>query len=442
MNKSYSDFAKLSTKDVIENIKADSGNGFIKINEQIASTDKIIGLKDIHAWKDNGVTMGSKMLENYISSYDSEVVRLLKNDGYNIVGRLNLDEFAMGSTNLTSYYGGVDNAHDSNCVSGGSSGGSAYAVAKGLIPVATGTDTGGSVRQPAAFNGIYGMKPTYGLISRYGTLSFASSFDTVGILSNTIEDNIQTLQTLAQNDPKDQTNYVPENYEITSTLDQPLAGKKAVIISEWMNDDYNEEIKTAMNQRIEALKSQGVEFTEVSFPLLSYSLDLYILLAYSEASSNLNRYDGVRFGTMATKEAENKYVDTRNSFGSEVKKRLIIGTHMISSKNSKKYYEKAQKIREHITEDFMQLFEDGIDFIVGPTTPNLAFGKDYKMGSKEASLTDKFAIPANLVGIPAMNIPIGKSKDNRAIGMQILANKYDEKTIYQVAKNLEGMENE
>ncbi len=442
MNKTYNDFAKLSKDEVLKAIKDDQGNSFIAVNEDIDSTEKLIALKDIHTWKDNGVTMGSKMLEDYISSYDSEVVRLLKEDGYNIVGRLNLDEFAMGSTNRTSYFGGVDNAIDSNAVSGGSSGGSAYAVAKGLIPVATGTDTGGSVRQPAAFNGIYGMKPTYGLISRYGTLSFASSFDTVGILSNTIEDNMSTLMTLAKNDNKDQTNFVPENYEVSSTLNDSLKGKKAVVITEWMNNDYNEEIKDAIANQVEFLKSMGVEIKEISMPLLSYSLELYILLAYSEASSNLNRYDGVRFGTLAKQEAENKYASTRNSFGTEVKKRLIIGTHMISSKNSKMYYEKAQMIREHITSDFMELFATGVDFIVGPTTPNLAFDKDYKMDAKEAYLSDKFAIPANLVGMPAMSVPIGKSKAGLPIGMQIIANKYDEKTIYQVAKKLEGKENE
>ncbi len=442
MNKTYNDFANMTTTEVIETIKADKGNSFIEVNEDIKSTEKLIALKDIHAWKDYGVTMGSKMLEDYISSYDSEVVRLLKEDGYNIVGRLNLDEFAMGSTNLTSYFGGVDNAHDANAVSGGSSGGSAYAVAKGLIPVATGTDTGGSVRQPAAFNGIYGMKPTYGVISRYGTLSFASSFDTVGILSNTIEDNIATLETLAKNDEKDQTNFVPEGFEVKSTLNESLAGKKAVVIKEWMEDDYNPEIKNAINARIEDLKAMGVEVKEVSIPLLSYSLELYILLAYSEASSNLNRYDGVRFGTLANENATNKYADTRNSFGTEVKKRMIIGTHMISSKNSKQYYEKAQKIREHISEDFMALFESGVDFVVGPTTPNIAFNKEHKMDPKEGYLTDKFAIPANLVGIPAMNVPIGLNKDGLPIGMQVLANKYDEKTIYQVAKQLEGKDNE
>ncbi len=442
MNKTFNDFAKLAPESVIEAIKADKGNSFIEVNEKIESTNKLIALKDIHAWKDYGVSMGSKMLEDYISSYDSEVVRLLKEDGYNIVGRLNLDEFAMGSTNLTSYFGGVDNAHDANAVSGGSSGGSAYAVAKGLVPVATGTDTGGSVRQPAAFNGVYGMKPTYGVISRYGTLSFASSFDTVGILSNTIEDNIATLETLAKNDDKDQTNFVPEDFEVSSTLNQPLKGKKAVVIKEWMSDDYNVEIKEAINARIEQLKTMGVEIEEVSIPLLSYSLELYILLAYSEASSNLNRYDGVRFGTLSSETAANKYADTRNSFGTEVKKRMIIGTHMISNKNSKKYYEKAQKIREHITEDFISLFESGVDFVVGPTTPNLAFDKEYKMDAKEGYLSDKFAIPANLVGIPAMNVPIGFSEKGLPIGMQVLANKFDEKTIYQVAKQLEGMDNE
>ncbi len=441
MNKSYTDFANLSTKQVLEAIKADKGNAFINVNEDLKSTEKLIALKDIHAWENEKVTMGSKMLEDYVSSFDSEVVRLLKADGYNIVGQLNLDEFAMGSTNKTSYFGGVDNAHEPAAISGGSSGGSAYAVAKGLIPVATGTDTGGSVRQPAAFNGVYGMKPTYGLISRYGTLSFASSFDTVGIVSNTVADNIATLKTLAKNDPKDQTNFVPENYECDSKVNQDLTGMKAAVIKEFMEDDYSPQIKAAINNRLEELKAKGVEIVEVSMPLLTYSFELYVILAYSEASSNLNRYDGLRFGPVATENSENHYADARNSFGSEVKKRLIIGTHMISSKNSKKYYEKAQCIRAEITNQITELFNE-VDFIVAPTTPSLAFTKDYVMDSKEAYLSDKFAIPANLVGIPALNIPIAKSENGLPIGMQVMANKYDEKTIYQVAANLEGMKND
>ncbi len=441
MNKSYNDFAKLSSDEVLEAIKKDQGNAFINVNTELENTEKLIGLKDIHAWENEKVTMGSKMLEDYISSFDSEVVRLLKLDGYNIAGQLNLDEFAMGSTNKTSYFGSVDNAHQPQAISGGSSGGSAYAVAKGLIPVATGTDTGGSVRQPAAFNGVYGMKPTYGLISRYGTLSFASSFDTVGIISNTLRDNVATLKTLAKNDTKDQTNFVPDDYscEIDETKD--FSNMKAAVIKEFMEDDYSLEIKAAINDRIEELKTKGVEIVEVSMPLLTYSFELYVILAYSEASSNLNRYDGLRFGPVASEESTNHYADTRNSFGSEVKKRLIIGTHMISSKNSKKYYEKAQCIRKEITNQIAKLFSE-VDFIIAPTTPNLAFSKDYVMDSKEAYLSDKFAIPANLVGIPAMNIPIAKSESGLPIGMQVMANKYDEKIIYQVAANLEGMKND
>ncbi len=441
MNKTYADFAKLSKEDVLTNIKQDQGNAFININEDLQSTEKLIALKDIHAWENEKVTMGSKMLEDYVSSFDSEVVRLLKTDGYNIAGQLNLDEFAMGSTNKTSYFGSVDNAHEAKAISGGSSGGSAYAVAKGLIPVATGTDTGGSVRQPAAFNGVFGMKPTYGLISRYGTLSFASSFDTVGIISNTVADNATTLKTLAKNDPKDQTNFVPEGYECDSKINQELTGMKAAVIKEFMEDEYSPEIKQAINDRLEELKSKGVEIIEVSLPLLSYSFELYVILAYSEASSNLNRYDGLRFGAEAKDDSKNHYADSRNSFGSEVKKRLIIGTHMISSKNSKKYYEKAQCIRTEISNQVIELFNK-VDFIIAPTTPNLAFAKDYVVDSKEAYLSDKFAIPANLVGIPAMNIPIAKSKKGLPIGMQVMANKYDEKTIYQVASGLEGMKND
>ncbi len=443
MNKTYSDFAKLTTQEVLENIKNDQGNSFITINEEITATDKLISLKDIHAWKGQKVTMGSKLLADYIPSYDSEVVRLLEADGYNLVGTNNLDEFAMGSTNKSSYFGPVDNAYNADKVAGGSSGGSAYAVAKGLVPVATGTDTGGSVRQPAAFNGIYGMKPTYGLISRYGTLSFASSFDTIGILSNTISDNMQTLKTLAQNDPKDQTNFVPEDYQVDNLIAKDLTGMKAAVVKEWMEDDYSDEIKKAIKDQLEMLKEMGVEIVEVSLPLLTYSLELYVLLAYSEVSSNLNRYDGIRFGALASGTMENYYADARNAFGTEVKKRLIIGTYMISSDNSKKYFNKAQMIRQEISNQITDLFKkENIDFLVGPTTPNLAFRKDAVMDAKESYLSDKFAIPANLAGIPAMNIPIGFSEKGLPIGMQIMADKYAENVIYQVAANLKGENND
>lgn len=441
MKNNIENFAKKDVKEVLETIKAEKGNSFISINEDLASTENLIAIKDIHNNKGSVVTVGSKMLENYIAPYESEVTRLLKEEGYNIAGHTNLDEFAMGATNKTSYFGPVDNAFDPTHVSGGSSGGSAYAVAKGLVPVATATDTGGSVRQPAAFNGVYGLKPTYGVISRYGTIPFASSFDTVGVIANTIEDTAKVLKTLAKNDEKDQTNFVPENYVVDDLIGKDVKGMKACYIKEWLEDDYNQEIKDALIAQRDRLVEMGVEVEEISMPLTSYSVELYILLAYSEASSNLNRFDGIRFGNMSAEDAVNAYSDARNAFGTEVKKRLIIGTYVISSGNSKQYHAHAQRIRQRISDQMNEALEK-YDFIVGPTTPNLAFAKDYKMDAKETYLSDKFAIPANLSGVPSLSVPIGNSKDGYPIGMQIMAAKYKENKIFQLAKALEGGSND
>lgn len=437
MKNNLEHFKTLSKEEILTNIKNDKNNAFISVYDNIENTNnKLIGIKDIHVYKGHKTTAGSKILSTYLGNYDSTVVSLLKENGFNIVGTLNMDEFAMGYNNATSYFGEVSSALDDNYYAGGSSGGSAYAVAKGLLPVATGTDTGGSIRQPAALNHIYGLKPTYGLISRYGTIAFASSFDTVGVLSNTIEDNALVLETLAKNDINDQTNYVPKDYEASSLINKEEKFKIGYV-KEWMDQIKGSQIYDAINEKINILKDQGYEIEEVSIPTVKYSFDLYMIIAYSEASSNLSRYDGIRYGL---KNETNNFSKHRRAFGQEVRKRLIIGGYMTSLSASEQYFSKAQKIRTKMINQVDELFKK-YDLLIGPVTPDVGISKDKVLEEKQGHLYDFFLIPANLTGIPSMSVPIKKLTNNLGISLQVLANKYEEKKIYSFAKKIESMEN-
>lgn len=435
----YNEFKDKKAEQIIDNIKKNHNNSFITINEDINfKNQRVIAIKDIHVSQDNPTTAGSKILENFVAPYTSTVVKLLKENNIHIAGTLNMDEFAMGFANNTSYFGGVDNAIDSGYIAGGSSGGSAYAVAAGLVPVATGTDTGGSVRQPAAFNGIYGMKPTYGLISRYGTIAFASSFDTVGILSNTIDDNIETLEILAQNDECDQTNFVPENYSAQAVSKEAIKKEKICYPKEWIEAIENTEIKKQVEAKITYLKEQGLEVEEVSIPTLKHAFELYLILAYAEASANLSRYDGVKYGLNNN---GNKFDQYRHNFGYEVRKRLLIGAYMTSEIHQKNYLDQAQKIRTKMKQQFESVFQK-YDLIIGPTTIGEALKKGEDLDDKKGYLYDYFLIPANLTGIPSMSIPIKAKENKMPLGLQILAPKYCEKKIYGLAKFLESSEGE
>ncbi len=440
MNKSAKDFKNIPLEDVLSNIKNDQGNPFITVFDDVEfNGHKYIAVKDNMSQIGAPTTNGSKMLANYNSPFDASIIKLLKEKGYTIVGKANLDEYAMGSTNLTSFSGPVDNAYNSNYISGGSSGGSAYAVAKGLVPFALGTDTGGSIRQPAAFNGIYGMKPTYGLISRFGVLPFASSFDVTGPMTNTVIDNATLLNDLAVNDDCDQTNFVPDGYDATKLIGKSVKGLKIGVLKEWQEADYHQDIKDVIQSNLDKLVELGAEIKEFSIPITSFSFELYLILAYAEGSSNLNRYDGIRFGNVneGDDDKNSNYKKVRDAFGTEVKKRLIIGTYMISNSHCDELFEHAQKVRQKMCDEFAKVYNE-VDAIVGPTTPNLAFDKAYKQGSYEVYLSDKFLIPANLVGLPALNIPAGFSKDEKLpIGVSIMADKYREDVIYQIASALE-----
>lgn len=429
-------FKTLTKEQILKKIKTDEGNSFVSINEAFNEQSPIIGVKDIHVQQGVISSSGSKILSEYTGNYESTVTKLLKAAGFAIVGSLNMDEFAMGFDNSNSYYGTVKNAHNEDYVAGGSSGGSAYAVAKGLIPVATGTDTGGSIRQPAAFNKIYGLKPTYGLVSRYGTIAFASSLDTIGVLSNTIEDNATVLEILAQNDLNDQTNYVPENYEAKSLIN---SDKKLKIgyVKEWLNYVKDDQVGQEIQKQIELFKNNGYEVEEVSIPTVKYAFELYMILAYSEASSNLSRYDGMRFGI---NNETNDFATYRRNFGNEVKKRLVIGGYMTSSAHSKEYFKKAQQIRSKMIEEIQKVFKT-YDILLGPVT----FGEGIKVGEhvddKVGYLYDFFLIPANMTGIPSMSVPIADLTNGMGISIQVLANKYEEKKIYNIAKKIESWRN-
>lgn len=428
MKNNIADFKTRSIEEVKENINKDAGNSFISICEDVADTKKYIAIKDIHAHTNHVVTSASKMLENYIAPFDSTVVKKLKKNGYAIVGHTNLDEYAMGSTNLTSYFGGVDNAIFAENASGGSSGGSAYAVAKGLVPVATGTDTGGSVRQPAALNGVYGLKPTYGLISRYGTHALSSSLDSIGIIANDLEDVASVTNDLSGSDYRDQTSFTPEDFDALKTLDGDLSNLKIAKIKEWEEADINPDMREKLNEVYDYLESKGCAIEEVSIPTVMCAFELYLTLGYAEASSNLNRYDGIVYGS----KSNGDFKETRNSFGIEVKKRLIIGAFVLSSSHASEYYEHSQKVRMKMANDFKKAYET-YDLIIGPMTPNLFISKSEKLNSREGYLSDVFAIPANLAGIPSLSAPVGKTKENYPVALQIMANKYNEDKIFNLA---------
>lgn len=432
-----SDFKDKSVSEILASLTPNPGNCITHINQGASENNegKYILVKDIHNTTFMPTTMASAMLKNYQSSYNATIIDNLINNGFSIVGATNLDEFAMGSTTRTSYFGPVENIVSKDYVSGGSSGGSAYAVAKGLVAFATGTDTGGSIRQPAAFNGIYGMKPTYGLVSRYGTISFASSFDTIGPMTSDLYENAYLLSVMASNDYKDQTNFVPDDFDPLKTFNRPINGMKIGVMSKWL-EQVDPQIQTAIKAQIKKLETLGAQIFEVDAPLTAYSFSLYITLAYAEGSSNLNRYDGMRYG-YCLDQNNNTYEKVRDHFGTEVKKRLVLGTYMLSSEHSIKYFKKAQKLRKLMCEQFERIFKQ-VDCVIAPTTPGLAFNGDSGMSKMESYLSDQFTIPANLVGYCSLNVPIGQSVDGRFIGMQIMGDKYQEHICYQVANKLEG----
>jgi len=400
-----------------------------------------IGHKDIFCTRSIKTSCGSKMLDNFYSPYDATVVSRLQDSGMVMLGKLNMDEFAMGSSNETSYYGPVRNPWDLTAVPGGSSGGSAAAVAARLVPVSTGTDTGGSIRQPASFCGITGIKPTYGRVSRYGMIAFASSLDQGGPLSRTAEDAAMLLQAMAGFDPRDSTSVDHPVPDYRASLDDGVEGLTIGVPSEFFDQDLDSEIAALLETTIAEYQRQGANVKEVSLPNVGFSVPVYYVVAPAECSSNLSRFDGVRFGHRCEDPDDLLDLYTRSrgeGFGAEVKRRILMGTYALSAGYYDAYYLRAQKVRRLISQDFHNAFEQ-VDVLVAPTAPSVAFGIGEKTSDPvEMYLSDIFTIAVNLAGIPALSMPVG-FVDGKPVGMQLIGNFFSEGRLLNVAHRYQGV---
>tara|TARA_B100000678_G_scaffold253845_1_gene230632 strand:+ start:114 stop:1565 length:1452 start_codon:yes stop_codon:yes gene_type:complete len=437
-------------EETFKNISSSKTNSFITLNEEVALTKAkefdqgecegdLAGLpiaqKDLFCTKNLRTTCGSRILENFIPPYNATVVENLSKAGSICVGKTNMDEFAMGSSNETSYFGTVKNPWDLERVPGGSSGGSAAAVAEGLVCAATGTDTGGSIRQPAALCGITGIKPTYGRASRWGMIAFASSLDQAGAFARNAEDCALLLNHICSHDEKDSTSLSNDKENYLENINNDLKGKKIGIVKEFDISNLSKEVQDSFEQSKKIFESLGANFVEVSMPNIKLSVPTYYVVAPAECSSNLSRFDGVKYGYRAenVNDLEDLYIKSRSEgFGDEVKRRILIGTYVLSAGFYDAYYKKAQQSRRMIKNDFVKAFSE-VDVIMSPSSPSSAF----KIGSKtedpiEMYLEDLFTISSNLAGVPAMSIPHGFSK-NLPIGLQLIGNYLEESEILNFA---------
>jgi len=395
-----------------------------------------IAVKDLFCTQGVKTTAGSKMLENFVPNYESTITNNLWNEGAFLLGKLNCDEYAMGSSNETSYFGNVMNPIAENTVPGGSSGGSASALSANLTPTTIGTDTGGSIRQPASFTGTVGLKPTYGLCSRWGIVAFASSLDQAGPMTKTVEDSALMLEAMAGFDKNDSTSINKKKENYSKNLTDNIKGLKIGIPKEYRVDGMPKEIEMLWENGKKLLKDSGAEIVEISLPNTKYALPTYYIVAPAEASSNLARYDGVKYGFRSTKGNNliEMYENTRSEgFGDEVKRRILIGTYVLSSGYYDAYYLKAQKVRQLIKNDFDQSFKK-VDAILTPSTPSSAF----KIGEKKNDpismyLNDIFTVPVNLAGIPAISIPAGTDNNNYPLGLQLIGRPLDEQKLLNIA---------
>lgn len=399
-----------------------------------------IGIKDNICITGTKTTCSSKMLENFVSPYDATVTQKLKSNLIPIIGKANMDEFAMGSSNENSATKIVHNPWNLNKVPGGSSGGSAAAVAAGEATLALGSDTGGSIRLPGSYCGLVGLKPTYGTVSRYGLIAFASSLDQIGPITRTVEDSALLLNAIAGHDEKDSTSLNRPTPDFTADLRKDLKGVKIGYIKELCSEGLTPDVNTAMQKTIETYKSLGAEIVEISLPLIKYSIAVYYVIATAEASSNLARFDGVKYGyrTASPENLYDMYVKTRaEGFGDEVKRRIMLGTYALSSGYYDAYYKKAQQLRRLVKQDFDNAFEK-VDVLISPTCPHTAFDIGSKVSDPLSMyLTDIATITANLAGIPAMNIPVGLDSTGMPIGLQLQANCLNENKLLNVAFKLE-----
>ena len=395
-----------------------------------------VGIKDVLVTKGVRTTAGSKILSNYIPPYDCTAVVRLESAGAVVLGKLNCDEFAMGSSNENSAYKPVHNPRDLSRVPGGSSGGSAAAVAADMAVATLGSDTGGSIRQPASFCGVLGLKPTYGRVSRYGLIAFASSLDNIGPFAKTAKDAAIMLRTIAGRDPMDSTSAEVPVPDYVSEVDKPVKGMKVGVAKEYFGEGLEPETRAAIEAAIQKLAKLGCEIVDVSLPHTKYAIPAYYLVATAEASSNLARFDGVRYGhrAKAVRSLSDMYRRSRDEgFGAEVKRRIMLGTYALSAGYYDAYYLKAQRVRTLLTNDFIEAFKK-VDVIVGPTSPTPAFKLGEKVDDPLAMyLADIYTVTANLAGIPGISIPVGNSKESLPIGMQIFGKHFDEATILRLA---------
>ncbi|NQN33054.1 Asp-tRNA(Asn)/Glu-tRNA(Gln) amidotransferase subunit GatA [Streptococcus suis] len=447
------------TKATLEDIKSREGavDAFLTITEDTAlaqaaaldekgiDADNVmagipLAVKDNISTKGILTTAASKMLYNYEPIFDATSVSQAYAKDMIVVGKTNMDEFAMGGSNENSAFKPTKNAWDQTKVPGGSSGGSAAAVAAGQVRLSLGSDTGGSIRQPAAFNGIVGMKPTYGTVSRFGLIAFGSSLDQIGPFSQTVKENAQLLNVISGHDVKDATSTINEIADFTSKIGQDIKGMKIALPKEYMGEGIDPQVKETILKAAQHLESLGAIIEEVSLPHSKYGVAVYYIIASSEASSNLQRFDGIRYGFRA-EDATNLdeiYVKTRSQgFGEEVKRRIMLGTFSLSSGYYDAYFKKAGQVRTLIIQDFEKVFAD-YDLILGPTAPTVAFGLDTLNHDPVAMyLADLLTIPVNLAGLPGLSIPAG-FVEGLPVGLQLIGPKYSEETIYQVAAAFEA----
>lgn len=402
-----------------------------------------IGIKDNLCTKGVKTTCASKMLENFVSPYDATVVEKLEESGIISLGKLNMDEFAMGSSTENSAMQITHNPWNLNKVPGGSSGGSAAAVAANLVPWALGSDTGGSIREPASFCGVVGLKPTYGLVSRYGLVAFASSLDQVGPITKDVRDCAMLLNLIAGHDEKDSTSYDMEKKDYTESLEKDIKGLKIGVPKEFFREGINKEVKEKLEEAIEKYKEMGAIVEECSLDVAEYALATYYIIACAEASSNLGRFDGIRYGYRAKDytDLNELFVNSRSeAFGDEVKRRIILGTYVLSSGYYDAYYKKAQKVRTFVKKEFDKNFAK-YDVLLTPVAPTTAFNIGEKSNNPlEMYLADICTVSINIAGVPAISIPCGVDKSGMPIGMQLIGNRFNEETILNAAYAFEQKE--
>ena len=444
-------------KEYLKNIEKDNTNSFITINDKVleqaqkadqeraeGNNKPLLGIplaiKDLFCTKNMPTTGASKILKNYTATYTATAVERLEEAGMIIIGKTNCDEFAMGSTNENSYFGPVLNPVDNKRVPGGSSGGSAVSVAANLAPVALGTDTGGSIRQPASFCGVVGLKPSYGRVSRYGSMAMTSSLDQIGPLGKTVKDTAYLLEAMAGYDEKDATSSQQKVDNYIDNIDQDIKKIRIGIPQEYYSNDINKEVKEALEKKIKELEKDGFEIKEVSLPNTDYALAAYYLLMPAEVSSNLARFDGLLYGLQGKKDysLEEWYTNIRGEgFGAEAKRRIMLGNYILSAGYYDAYYKKAQKVRTLIKKEFAQVFQE-VDILLTPVTPTTAYELNSKRDPLEMYLSDIFTVAANIGGLCGLSLPIAKDQNNLPIGLQLLGQSFQENKLFLLGNYIEN----